>query len=46
MARRFQMSLPSVSKHLRVLEKARLIRRERLGRVHMIRANLERMREA
>jgi DNA-binding transcriptional ArsR family regulator len=40
------MSLPSVSKHLRVLEKARLIRRERHGRMHMIQANMEGMREA
>jgi len=30
----FRMSLPAVSKHLRVLERARLVRRERDGRVH------------
>lgn len=46
LAEPFAMSLPSISKHLRVLEKARLIRRERHGRVHMIQANLEGMREA
>jgi DNA-binding transcriptional ArsR family regulator len=40
------MSLPSISKHLRVLERARLIRRERHGRVHMIQASIEGMREA
>jgi len=40
------MSLPSISKHLRVLEKAHLIRRERHGRVHMIQANPEGMMEA
>jgi DNA-binding transcriptional ArsR family regulator len=28
------MSLPAVSKHLRVLEKAGLLRRQRYGRVH------------
>ena len=28
------MSLPAVSKHLRVLEKAGLLRRRRYGRVH------------
>ncbi len=46
LAEPFSMSLPSISKHLRVLEKAHLIRRERHGRVHMIQANLEGMREA
>jgi DNA-binding transcriptional ArsR family regulator len=34
LARPHRMSLPAVSKHLRVLEKAGLIRRQRLGRVH------------
>jgi len=33
-ARPIAMSLPSVSRHLKVLEAAQLIRRERLGRVH------------
>jgi DNA-binding transcriptional ArsR family regulator len=42
----FRMSLPSVSKHLRVLERARLISRERYGRLHIIQANAEGMREA
>jgi DNA-binding transcriptional ArsR family regulator len=46
LAEPFAMSLPSISKHLRVLENARLIRRERHGRVHMIQANIEGMREA
>jgi DNA-binding transcriptional ArsR family regulator len=31
------MSLPAVSRHLRVLEKARLIKRHRRGREHLIR---------
>ena len=34
LARRYSMSLPAVSKHLRVLEKAGLLRRRRYGRVH------------
>jgi len=38
LAKPFRMSLPAVSRHLRVLEKARLIERRRKGRLHMIRA--------
>jgi len=34
LARPYSMSLPAVSKHLRVLEKAGLLRRRRYGRVH------------
>ena len=34
LARPHAMSLPAVSKHLRVLEKAGLLRRRRCGRVH------------
>src|ERR1700757_2522730 len=34
LARPHDMSLPAVSKHLRVLEKAGLLRRRRYGRVH------------
>ena len=34
LARPHAMSLPAVSKHLRVLEKAGLLRRRRYGRVH------------
>src|SRR5438128_8523301 len=34
LAEPFAMSLPAVSKHLKVLERARLMRREREGRVH------------
>ncbi len=45
-AKPFRMSLPSVSKHLRVLENARLIRRERRGRLHLIRANARTMKNA
>ncbi len=39
LAKPYSMSLPAVSKHLRVLEKAGLVRRRRNGRVH--RLNLE-----
>ncbi len=35
-ARPFAMSLNSVSKHVRVLERARLVRRRRVGREHLI----------
>jgi DNA-binding transcriptional ArsR family regulator len=38
LAKPFRISLPAVSRHLRVLETARLIDRRRDGRVHMIRA--------
>src|SRR5438270_13117494 len=34
LARPFDMSLPAVSKHVRVLERARLVRRSVDGRVH------------
>jgi DNA-binding transcriptional ArsR family regulator len=39
LARPYAMSLPAISKHVRVLEKAGLIRRQRQGRMH--RLNLE-----
>ncbi|MEO6847653.1 MAG: metalloregulator ArsR/SmtB family transcription factor [Chthoniobacterales bacterium] len=42
----FAMSLPAVSKHLRVLEKAGLIRRKRDGRIHRVRLESNPMREA
>lgn len=41
LARPHAMSLPAVSKHLRVLEKAGLLRRRRYGRVHEMRLNAE-----
>src|SRR5580698_1165586 len=37
LAKPFRISLPAISRHLRVLGKARLIERKRQGRVHMIR---------
>jgi DNA-binding transcriptional ArsR family regulator len=40
------MSLPAVSKHLRVLEKAGLIRRRRYGRVHELKLEAKPMKQA
>jgi DNA-binding transcriptional ArsR family regulator len=34
----FRISMPAISRHLRVLEDARLIERRRMGRLHLIRA--------
>jgi DNA-binding transcriptional ArsR family regulator len=41
-----RMSAPAVSKHLRVLESARLIRRSRVGREHLIRIDPAPLRKA
>jgi DNA-binding transcriptional ArsR family regulator len=46
LAKPFRISLPAISRHLRVLEEARLIQRRRQGRVHLIRARAAGMREA
>ena len=40
------MSQPAISKHVRVLEKAGLIRRTRKGREHLIRVNPQPIEEA
>src|SRR5215469_12694980 len=45
-ARPYRMSLPAVSKHLRVLENAGLIRRERCGRVHRLKLEAKPMQGA
>ncbi len=42
----FAMSLPAISKHLKVLERAGLIAREKHGRVHRCRLEPVPMREA
>jgi len=42
----FTMSLPAVSKHIRVLEKAGLLARKKQGRVQYCRLNTEPMRNA
>jgi len=46
LARPHRMSLPAVSKHLRVLEKAGLLRRRRYGRVHQIQLDAEPLHKA
>jgi len=46
LAKPFRISLPAISRHLRVLEQARLIRRQRHGREHLIRPHSEGMIEA
>src|SRR6266478_5251239 len=46
LARPHDMSLPAVSKHLRVLEKAGLLRRRRHGRVHEMQLNAEPLKKA
>jgi len=38
LAKPFRVSLPAISRHLRVLENARLIKRQRHGREHLIRS--------
>jgi len=42
----FDMSLPAVSRHLKVLERAGLMRREIVGRVHNCHATLAPLRAA
>jgi DNA-binding transcriptional ArsR family regulator len=46
LAKPFSISLPAISRHLRVLEQARLIERRRQGRAHLIRARAAGMKEA
>lgn len=46
LARPFAISLNSVSKHIRVLERARLVRRRRAGREHLLALNPEPLTEA
>jgi DNA-binding transcriptional ArsR family regulator len=46
LARPFAMSLNSVSKHIRMLERARLVRRRRRGREHLLTFNPEPLDEA
>jgi DNA-binding transcriptional ArsR family regulator len=45
-AKHFSVSLPAVSKHLRVLENAGLIKRKRDGRVHRLRLDAKPMGDA
>lgn len=46
LARPYRMSLPAVSKHLRVLENAGLVRRRRDGRVHHLKLDAKPMQQA
>lgn len=46
LARPFDMSLPAISKHLRVLERAGLVTRQRDGRVHRMGLEAEPLRSA
>lgn len=46
LARPYAMSLPAVSKHLRVLENAGLVRRRRSGRVHSLKLQAAPMQQA
>jgi DNA-binding transcriptional ArsR family regulator len=46
LARPFDMSLPAISKHLRVLENAGLLRRHRYGRVHEMKLEARPLKEA
>jgi DNA-binding transcriptional ArsR family regulator len=46
LAKPHAMSLPAISKHLRVLEKAGLLRRRRYGRVHEMRLDAKPLRQA
>jgi len=41
LAAHYDMSLNSVSKHIKVLESAGLVTRKTMGRVHLIEANME-----
>jgi DNA-binding transcriptional ArsR family regulator len=46
LAKPFHISLPAISRHLRVLDKARLIDRRREGRVHLIRVRAAGFKQA
>jgi DNA-binding transcriptional ArsR family regulator len=46
LARPHAMSLPAISKHVRVLEKAGLIRRRRQGRMHRLNLEASPMKQA
>ena len=46
LARPYSMSLPAVSKHLRILENAGLVSRRRRGRVHSLKLEAKPMQQA
>lgn len=39
----YDMSLNAISKHIKVLEKSGLVQRRKIGRVHLIEANLDKV---
>lgn len=45
LARPFHCSLPAISKHLKILEAAQLIKREKSGRVHRLQVQREGLKE-
>lgn len=45
LAEHYDISLNSISKHIKVLEAAGLVSRRTLGRIHLIEANIEPLRE-
>ena len=45
-AQPFRMSWPAITKHVKVLERARLVRREQDGRIHRIHLSAEPMHQA
>ena len=46
LAKPFRISLPAISRHLQVLERAGLIERRRIGRTHLIRARSAPLKKA
>jgi DNA-binding transcriptional ArsR family regulator len=42
----FKMSLAAISKHVKILEKAKLLRREKIGRIHECSFNPEALKSA
>ena len=46
LAKQYDMSLNAISKHIKVLEGAGLVKRKTIGRTHLIEANLEQIQLA
>jgi len=44
LAEHYDMSLNAISKHIKTLEKAKLVRRKTIGRIHWIEANLNQIK--
>ena len=45
LAAHYDMSLNAISKHIKVLEQAGLVKRTTMGRIHLIEADLERVEQ-